>query len=103
MITPDQPCFLRLPARLIPLVTQYLENNEEHSAAREVREFTRHYLEPELDLIRSAWVKWAQESKQKDGEIEFDSDATISVSESGKGEYVLGWVWVEAEDSNEDE
>jgi hypothetical protein len=36
----------------------------------------------------------------RDGEVEFDSDAMISGSEGGQ--YVLGWIWVDATDDDGD-
>lgn len=98
-IDPEQPMFLRLPVKCLQPVLDALRASGYESEAKAVESFTRHYVDPEKNADRLEWVARADE-KARDGEIEFDSDATISDSEGGQ--YVLGWVWVDGEDEDED-
>lgn len=37
----------------------------------------------------------AEEEYEQDGDLEFDEDAVVSVSEDGNGAYVQAWKWIE--------
>lgn len=100
-IDQEQPAFMRLPVRLIPTVLKALEDSGEVNAAKEVRSFTKHYTDEDLNKYREEWVARAEDLHGRDGEVEFDSDSTVSGSEGG--EYVLAWVWVADDDDDEDE
>lgn len=93
-IDPDQPIFLRVPFKCRELIIDALKAGGFKGEAKQVAEFTKDYATPRANAIREAWVKRAIAQRAKDGEIEFDSDATISHSDD-PGEYVLGWVWIE--------
>lgn len=94
-IDPNQPAFLRVPVKCLETVIAALRANGFESEARNVEDFTEHYTDPVLNEDRRDWLKRAIKQAHKDGEIEFDSDATISDSGNVEGQYVLGWVWVE--------
>lgn len=49
--------------------------------------------------IKARYLKYAQDESQRDGEIEFDDDAEVSLSDDG-GAYVQGWYWVGAGDAD---
>lgn len=100
-MNPDEPVFLRLPRRLIGPLASWLEGRAELSTANNVREFTKHYTDPELNAEREKWVERAREQCHSDGEVEIDADATISeTDETEGGQYVLAWVWVSGEDES---
>jgi hypothetical protein len=46
---------------------------------------------------RKAFVTAAQVHQRRDGELEIDDDAVVSLSDFG-GAYVAAWVWVDKED-----
>lgn len=43
---------------------------------------------------REQWISLAQEEYQREGTLEIDSYARVSVSDDG-GAYVQAWVWVD--------
>lgn len=45
-----------------------------------------------------AYLEAAQTLHHRDGDLEIDDDATVSLSDDG-GAYVLAWIWVSAEDA----
>lgn len=99
----DRPVFLRVPASCVPAIVEKLRSLRREDAATRVEEFASRYLDPVLNAERLRWLARAHETVQKDGEIEFDDDATVSGSrEAGEsGEYVLGWVWVDGPEPEE--
>jgi hypothetical protein len=100
-IDPEQPAFIRVPVKAISVITAALEAVGMKKEANEVEAFARDYTDPEANANRESWLAEAN-GMARDGEIEFDSDSTISHSEGG--EYVLGWVWVKGdEEEDEDE
>jgi hypothetical protein len=92
--------FCRIPVKCRDVVISALRAAGFAQEARDVESFTRDYVDPKANANRLKWVGRA-DIVARDGEIEFDSDATISHSESG-GEYVLGWVWVDGPPDRED-
>lgn len=46
------------------------------------------------DGMKATFRNIAKEQLQKDGELEIDDDAVVSISEDG-GAYVQAWVWVQ--------
>lgn len=90
-IDPEQPAFIRVPVKAIPLIIDLLRREGLESEADAAETFTEYYTNPDLNALRERWIDHAG---GKDGQIEFDSDSTISQS-SEEGEYVLGWVWVD--------
>jgi hypothetical protein len=92
-VDPEQLAFLRVPVKCITLVVTALRTAGFTQEAERVSEFTKNYTDPTANAARHEWLVRAEAQAAKAGEIEFDSDATISGSEEG-GEYVLGWVWV---------
>ena len=46
-----------------------------------------------LEPNHKKYLEAAKEKFQKDGELEFDDDAAVSVSSDG-GAYVMCWVWI---------
>jgi hypothetical protein len=96
-IDPQQPAFLRVPVKCLPTVIAALKSAGFEAEAKAVEDFTRDYTDPEANAERLEWLAKADE-EAKDGEVEFDSDATISHSEGGQ--YVLGWVWVYGEEED---
>jgi hypothetical protein len=99
-IDPEQPAFLRVPVKCLPTIIKALKKAGFKQVAGDVEQFTRDYTDPEADAERRRWLAKADELA-RDGEIEFDSDATISHSGDG-GQYVLGWMWVD-DDEEDDE
>jgi len=97
-IDPEQPAFMRVPVKCIPTVVSALEAAGFASQAKDVAEFTRYYTDPVLNAEREEWVARA-DAEAREGEVEFDSDSTISGSDGGQ--YVLGWVWVDGPDASE--
>ena len=93
-VDPDQPAFVRVPVGCLPTVFAALRAAGYDGAAKDAESFTRHYTDPGLNAERLRWLERARDVRLKYGDIEFDSDATISESDDS-GEYVLGWVWVE--------
>jgi hypothetical protein len=65
-------------------------------------------INPESELYRrarsaiteiaagAAYLEYARERLQKDGELEFDDDAAVSTTDAGA--YVMAWVWVDRDD-----
>jgi hypothetical protein len=100
VIDPDQPMFLRVPVKCLTVILEALRAAGYEQEAKEAESFTRDYVDPKANADRLKWLERAEEQKQKYGEIEFDSDATISHSDDN-GEYVLGWVWVEGSEAPE--
>jgi len=45
--------------------------------------------------LKARYVDYAQDNLEQEGEIEFDDDAEVSLSDDG-GAYVQAWVWVPA-------
>ena len=86
-IDPEQPMFLRLPVKCRQLVLDALTVGGFEQQAKDVESFTNDYVDPRANADRLAWIDRADE-EARDGEVEFDSDATISHSEGGQ--YVLG-------------
>lgn len=101
-LDPEQPMFLRLPLKCRQVVIDALNAAGFLQEAKNCKEFTEDYADPGRNANREAWLALAKGTVAKDGEIEFDSDATISHS-GDKGEYVLGWVWVEDPDYEDEE
>ena len=91
-IDPEQPMFLRVPVKCLEIVLSALRSAGFEKEAAAVSSFTRDYVDPGANANRLKWVARA-DAEARDGEVEFDSDATISHSEGGQ--YVLGWVWVD--------
>lgn len=102
-VNPEQPMFLRVPVKCRQVVIDALRAVGFESEAADVEQFTNDYVKPELNEERLSWLALARKQVAKDGEIEFDSDATISHSQDGQ--YVLGWVWVDGplEEDEEDD
>lgn len=55
-----------------------------------------------IDLLEESeqgtpYLEYARDRLDKDGEIEFDEDAAVSLS-ADDGAYVMAWVWVSDED-----
>lgn len=95
---PDAPMFLRLPVKHRDWLLAALHHAGYHEDAKQVEQFTRHYIDPTLNAERLAWLARARDVRYRDTDImiQFDNDSTISESDDG-GEYVLGWVWVEGD------
>ena len=93
--------FLRLPVRLMPKIVEYLESIGEEEAAINAQSFSTQYVDPDENSSRRDILDSAREQVAKDGEIEFDDDAAVSSSDSGA--YVMGWVWVDLPDEEDDE
>jgi len=93
-IDPEHPAFLRVPVKCIPIVTEALRAAGFATEAAQVNDFTKMYTDPDLNVVREKWLEHAIATTQKDGEVEFDSDAIPSRTQD-KGEYILGWVWVD--------
>jgi hypothetical protein len=51
----------------------------------------------ELSPEEAAYLAHAQENLQRDGDLEFDDNAKVSISEDG-GAYVQGWKWIDRSD-----
>jgi hypothetical protein len=103
---PDQPVFLRVPAAAVPAVLAGLRAGGHAAEAARVEAFVRDYLDPAANAERLRWLARADDQTARDGEVEFDSDATISHSDDPvRGQYVLGWVWVDgpSEESKADD
>lgn len=96
-----QNAFIRVPVESLPTIKDALRTAGFEQAAADVEMFARDYTDPDANTYRQKWLERARDTVEKEGEIEFDNDATISHSDAN-GEYVLGWVWVEG-DKNEDE
>lgn len=94
---PDDTMFLRLPVRHRDWLLAALHHAGYHDDAKQVEAFTRDYVDPVENAERLAWLERARDRVGRDGEIEFDDDATYSKSPDN-GEYVLGWVWVDGDD-----
>lgn len=94
-IDPTQPVFLRVPVKCLRTIIDALLAAGFSQEANEVQDFTHAYTDPAANAERQRWLNLAEETVAKDGEIEFDADATISHS-TDNGEYVLGWIWVDA-------
>lgn len=97
-IDPEQPCMLRVPVKCVPTVVAALAAAGFAIEAEAVERFARDYTDPAADAARRRWLKLA-EAVAADGEVEFDADATISHS-ADNGQYVLGWVWVDAPETD---
>lgn len=97
MIDPEQGAFLRVPVKCLPTVVEALKAAGFEAEARSVESFTRDYTDEEANENRKKWLRRAR-GVARDGEVEFDSDATISHSDD-KGQYVLAWVWVDDEET----
>lgn len=52
---------------------------------------------PELTEEEAAYLAHAQSVHQKEGDLEFDDNAKVSISEDG-GAYVQGWKWIDRSD-----
>ncbi len=96
-----QNMMIRIPANCLSTVLLALRAAGFEDEAKKVEEFTHEYIDPAANANRVMWVERAREQHGKDGEIEFDDDSTISLSEDN-GEYVLGWVWVDGDEQEED-
>jgi hypothetical protein len=100
-IDPDRRAFIRVRVGCIPAIVLALNRAGFEEDALAVAEFSRQYTDPVSNEDRLYWLEKA-EAVAKDGEIEFDLDGAISGSEGGQ--YVLGWVWVDGdEEDDEDE
>jgi hypothetical protein len=96
-VDPEAQCFLRVPAKCIDTVIESLHSAGYPQEAEAVAQFTAPYTDPNLNAARERWLALAREQIEEEGELEFDDDATISQqvdTESGNGQFVLGWVWV---------
>lgn len=60
--------------------------------AEQLRGRLQRYLDEELDPLHTRYRELASQLNGKDGELEFDSDAVVSLSDEGA--YVMGWSWV---------
>lgn len=56
----------------------------------------------ELSAEEAAYLAYAQENFHRDGELEFDENAKVSISEDG-GAYVQAWKWIDSSSLNEEE
>lgn len=95
-IDPEQPMFLRVPVKCRQVVIDALVAAGFQQEATAVEQFTSDYVDLEANVERLRWLEMAEAKAARDGEIEFDSDATISHSQEAgeEGQYILGWVWV---------
>ena len=101
-IDPEQPAFIRVPVKCLPTIISALMEDNYVQEAKTVQEFSRDYTDPEANAERLLWLERAEKWREW-GEVEFDSDATISHS-TDNGQYVLGWIWVDGpEEEEEDE
>lgn len=76
----------------LPAALKALRAEKLHHQAREAERVNKR------DKIDEQFFKAAKDKRQKDGEVEFDDDAIVSVSED-KGAYVMAWVWISDEEA----
>ena len=82
---------LHIPDDKLFAVEYALRSHGETKLADDIANQVRDFKDP-------AEVAYREEAKnhQKDGEIEFDEDALVSISTNGA--YVMGWYWIDEED-----
>lgn len=79
------------------------ENKLLHAQVMKLLDEVNRSAEPDERTTR-IYREAADDEYGRDGELEFDSDAVVSMSDGGLGAYVMGWRWVyedelEGEDS----
>lgn len=94
----EDRAFIRVKVGSIPVIIDALKAAGLESEAEEVRSFSSQYTDKEENAEREEYIERAD---TKDGEIEVDSDAAVSVLEDN-GAYVMAWLWVDG-DKEEDE
>lgn len=76
-----------------------------HGHGKLANEATVEIMTAKADLAdeeHNYYRELADDKKARDGELEFDSDAVVSLG-NDNGAYVMGWAWVEDDREQEDE